>query len=180
MNRMKIITAGVALVAAACTTDAARNADTAAAIDTATGTGATIGASDTAMAPEPSAPAAGGMMDPNSASATDLAAIRGMTSDVAAKIVAGRPYATNTDVDKVLGTTFTEQQRDSIYARMWIPLDVNKASREEILLVPGVGTRMLREFLEYRPYASIEQFRREIGKYVDKDEVARLEKYVKI
>ncbi|MEP6551033.1 MAG: hypothetical protein ABJB95_07610 [Gemmatimonadales bacterium] len=33
---------------------------------------------------------------------------------------------------------------------------------------------------QYRPYTSIEQFRREIGKYVDKAEVARLEQYIVI
>ena len=37
---------------------------------------------------------------------------------------------------------------------------------------------MLHEFKEYRPYRAIEQFRREIGKYVDEQEVARLERYV--
>ena len=44
--------------------------------------------------------------------------------------------------------------------------------------VPNLGNRMLHEFKEYRPYKAIEQFRREIGKYVSKDEVARLERYV--
>lgn len=39
---------------------------------------------------------------------------------------------------------------------------------------------MLREFKEYRPYPQIEKFRREMGKYVDKTEVARLERYVSI
>jgi hypothetical protein len=39
---------------------------------------------------------------------------------------------------------------------------------------------MLREFKEYRPYRSIEQFRREIGKYVNENEVARFERYVTI
>jgi hypothetical protein len=39
-------------------------------------------------------------------------------------------------------------------------------------------TPMAHEFEEYRPYSSIEQFRREIGKYVDEAEVARLEQYV--
>jgi hypothetical protein len=38
--------------------------------------------------------------------------------------------------------------------------------------------RMLREFKEYRPYTSIEQFRREMGKYASDEEVARLERYV--
>ncbi len=39
-------------------------------------------------------------------------------------------------------------------------------------------SKMVHEFEEYRPYSSMEQFRREIGKYVDDDEVARLESYV--
>ncbi len=61
-----------------------------------------------------------------------------------------------------------------------VPININTATDAEILRVPGVGPRMLREFKEYRPYTSIEQFRREIGKYVDKAEVARLEKYIVI
>jgi hypothetical protein len=40
---------------------------------------------------------------------------------------------------------------------------------------------MAREFAEYRPYTGgLPQFRREIGKYVDAREVARLERYVTI
>jgi radical SAM superfamily enzyme with C-terminal helix-hairpin-helix motif len=37
---------------------------------------------------------------------------------------------------------------------------------------------MVREFLEYRPYTSILQFRKEIGKYVSADVVAGYEQYV--
>lgn len=57
-------------------------------------------------------------------------------------------------------------------------LNLNTASDEEFLTVPGVGNRMLREFKEYRPYTSILQFRREIGKYVEPAEVAAYEQYV--
>jgi DNA uptake protein ComE-like DNA-binding protein len=61
---------------------------------------------------------------------------------------------------------------------VFVPIKLNTATDEEILTIPGVGKRMLGEFKEYRPYESIEKFRREIGKYVDKKEVARLERYV--
>jgi radical SAM superfamily enzyme with C-terminal helix-hairpin-helix motif len=37
---------------------------------------------------------------------------------------------------------------------------------------------MVREFFEYRPYISIQQFRREIGKYVSAEQVAAYEQYV--
>jgi DNA uptake protein ComE-like DNA-binding protein len=58
-------------------------------------------------------------------------------------------------------------------------LNLNTVSADELLnTIPGFGNRMVREFQEYRPYVSIEQFRREIGKYVDDAQVAEYEKYV--
>ena len=61
---------------------------------------------------------------------------------------------------------------------VFVPLNLNTASAEDFMTIPGVGERMTHEFMEYRPYSTIEQFRREIGKYVDDDEVARLERYL--
>jgi DNA uptake protein ComE-like DNA-binding protein len=57
-------------------------------------------------------------------------------------------------------------------------LSLNDATGEQFAMIPGVGRRMVREFLEYRPYISIDQFRREMGKYVDADTVAAYEKYL--
>ena len=58
-------------------------------------------------------------------------------------------------------------------------LNLNTASGDEFLAaIPGFGSRMVREFQEYRPYISIQQFRQEIGKYVDDTQVAEYEKYV--
>jgi DNA uptake protein ComE-like DNA-binding protein len=57
-------------------------------------------------------------------------------------------------------------------------LNLNTATREQLLTVPNVGDRMVREFLEYRPYRSIQQFRREIGKYVSQEQVAAYEQHV--
>jgi len=59
-------------------------------------------------------------------------------------------------------------------------INLNTATDAQLMSIPGMGPRMLREFKEYRPYTSIEQFRREIGKYVDKAEVARFEQYITI
>lgn len=58
------------------------------------------------------------------------------------------------------------------------PINLNTASEADFKTVPGVGDRMAHEFDEYRPYASIEQFRREMGKYVDAEQVAAYEPYV--
>ena len=58
-------------------------------------------------------------------------------------------------------------------------LNLNTVTGDELLAtIPGFGSRMVREFQEYRPYISIQQFRKEIGKYVDDAQVAEYEKYV--
>ena len=57
---------------------------------------------------------------------------------------------------------------------VFVPINLNTASDDAILTIPGLGSRLLHEFKEYRPYRRIEQFRREIGKCVSDDEVARL------
>ena len=77
-------------------------------------------------------------------------------------------------------STTTSTAATDTSAAAIVPININTASDAEILRIPGMGPRMLREFKEYRPYTSIQQFRREIGKYVDKAEVARLEKYIVI
>ena len=57
-------------------------------------------------------------------------------------------------------------------------LNINTATSEAFQTIPDVGDKMVHEFEEYRPYVSIQQFRREIGKYVDESQVAAYEKYI--
>jgi DNA uptake protein ComE-like DNA-binding protein len=55
--------------------------------------------------------------------------------------------------------------------------NLNTATAEQIKSAPNTGDRMVREFMEYRPYTSIAQFRKQIGKYVDAAQIAEYEKY---
>jgi DNA uptake protein ComE-like DNA-binding protein len=58
-------------------------------------------------------------------------------------------------------------------------LNLNTATREEFMAkVPDLGDRMAHEFEEYRPYRSIQQFRREMAKYVASAKIAEYERYV--
>jgi DNA uptake protein ComE-like DNA-binding protein len=174
-------TASAALAAALMVTLAAcTGGDTDAGTDLATDTtpGAATGA---AQAREPATPAsAAGFLDPEAASREQLLSVPGMDSASADAVVAGRPYATMLAVDSALASHLSESERDTVYTRLWKPIDLNTATEQEILLIPGVGSRMRREFEEYRPYTSMEQFRREMGKYVDDAEVERLARYVEI
>ena len=148
------------------TTDAATQAQAAA-----TATGSTAAGSDV--------PGAGGMTDPNTATREQLAAA-GADSGTIAALMTGRPFADMVAVDRALAGRLSAERRKALYAKVWKATDLNTAKGEEILLIPGVGARMRHELEEYRPYTSMEQFRREIGKYVSKEEVARLEQYVTI
>jgi|ERR1700730_1111847 len=57
-------------------------------------------------------------------------------------------------------------------------LNLNTASENDLLTIPGMTKRMVHEFMEYRPYQSIQQFRREMSKYVSPAVIADYEKYV--
>ena len=48
-------------------------------------------------------------------------------------------------------------------------INLNTATEEDFKTVPGVGDKMAHEFDEYRPYTSVAEFRRQIGKYIDDD-----------
>ena len=118
------------------------------------------------------------ILNPNVADEDELAVVTHLDAGLVESIVDGRPLSGATELDALLGGSFSEDQRAEVYAELFIPINLNAASGDEIMLIPGMNNRMTHEFEEYRPYTSLEQFRQEIGKYVDETEVARLEQYV--
>jgi len=119
------------------------------------------------------------IVDANTVAAAELAKLPHMNAALAKEVLAKRPFKTIKDLDTALGT-LTKEQRTELYGKLFVPINLNTATDEEILLIPGVGNRMLREFKEYRPYESLAKFHREIAKYVNDTELARLEQYVSV
>ena len=119
-----------------------------------------------------------GLANPNLSSAEELAAVPGLSAAAVDAIIAGRPFLRMADLHAVVSGHVGEDGFDTVYGGLWLPIDLNDVTDEEILLIPGVGARMHHEFEEYRPYAALAVFEREMGKYVDDDEVARLAQYV--
>jgi DNA uptake protein ComE-like DNA-binding protein len=121
---------------------------------------------------------ASGILEPNTATKEQLQTLPGVDAALADAVIKGRPYADMLAVDKVVGARLTGEAKTELYRKLFMPINLNSATRPEILLVPGVGARMANEFEEYRPYDGLPRFRREIAKYVSAEEVARLEQYV--
>ena len=119
------------------------------------------------------------VQDANTLAEAQLAALPHMNAARAKALVAARPFLTATALDTFLGTQgLTPEQRKEVYGKLFVQLNLNAATKEEIMLIPGMGARMLREFNEYRPYKSLAVFQKEIAKYVNATELARLEEYV--
>ena len=119
-----------------------------------------------------------GLLDPNVALEKDLLALPHLHAELVKEILAQRPFLSITNFDTLLGKSLSKEQRTELYGKTFVHINLNTAPRAEIMLIPGVGNRLAHEFEEYRPFKALPQFRREIGKYVDEKEVARLERHV--
>jgi DNA uptake protein ComE-like DNA-binding protein len=104
-------------------------------------------------------------------SAATAAAAVAATTETATDTAAQATTAADTDS---AATTTSETTTAAVQK-----LNLNTVTGDQLLAtIPNFGSRMVREFGEYRPYVSIQQFRKEIGKYVDEAQVAEYEKYV--
>ena len=116
----------------------------------------------------------------NTASKEEILLIPGVGQRMLHEFEEYRPYAALAVFHREIDKYVDDAELARLEQYVFVPIDLNSASDADILTIPGLGSRMLREFKEYRPYDGIERFRREIGKYVSKEEVARLERYVTI
>ncbi|HEY4613755.1 MAG TPA: hypothetical protein VII11_12285 [Bacteroidota bacterium] len=118
------------------------------------------------------------IIDPNVATEKELLALPHINKFQGESLMVKRPFMSITDLNAWLSKSLKKEQLAELYGKMFIHINLNTATDEEILLIPGVGKRMLHEFKEYRPYKVLAQFHKEIDKYVDDTELARLEQYV--
>ena len=119
-----------------------------------------------------------GVVDANTISEADLTKQPGMTPAIAKALIAARPFDSITALNTfLLGQKLTQEQANELYRHIFVHINLNTATAAEIMLIPGAGKRMAHEFEEYRPWRNWAQFQKEIGKYVNQQEVARLAQY---
>ena len=120
------------------------------------------------------------LIDPNSASEEVLAAIPGLSDAAVTAILDARPFATPSAMDAAIGDTLDEEGRKMVYALVFVKVGLNSGAEADYKLIPSTMSprKLAHEFEEYRPYESMEQFSREMSKYVSDEEVAYLERFV--
>ena len=116
----------------------------------------------------------------NTGTSEEILLIPGAGKRMAHEFDEYRPWKTWAQFDKEIGKYVGPEETNRLKQYVFIPVNLNTASDDDILTIPGAGPRMVREFKEYRPWKSKQQFEKEIGKYVGATEVARLWRYVVI
>ena len=116
----------------------------------------------------------------NTGTRDEIMRIPGAGARMAREFAEYRPWKSWAQFDKEIGKYVGQQETDRLKQYVFIPVNLNTATDDDILSIPGAGTRMVREFKEYRPWKSQAQFDKEIGKYVGAKETTRLWRYVVI
>jgi DNA uptake protein ComE-like DNA-binding protein len=116
----------------------------------------------------------------NTATPEEVLLIPGAGKRMVREFAEYRPWKTWPQFDKEISKYVGQPETDRLKQYVFIPVNLNSATDDDILSIPGAGKRMVREFKEYRPWKTKEQFEKEIGKYVGAPEVARLWRYVVI
>ena len=124
-------------------------------------------------------------VDLNRGTDAELALIPGMTPARIDLIKAGRPWTSFEKLQAELGKTATPAEVARTEQYLFIPIELNTWTDPimDSFASINVGTpRWKREFAEYRPWTSMEQFDREISKYLRSrpQELKRLARYVYI
>ena len=116
----------------------------------------------------------------NTANESDFHMIPGVGKKMAHEFVEYRPYSSIEEFKREIRKYVDDSEVFRYLNYVFVPVELNTSRESDIKNLPGVGDKITHEFIEYRPYKNIKQFRREIGKYVDKKELKRLERFVYI
>ena len=114
----------------------------------------------------------------NTTNEKDFKMIPGVGDRMAHEFEEYRPYKSIEQFKREIGKYVDEIEVSRYLSYIFVPVELNTSSEDNIKDLPGVGNKMAHEFVEYRPYMNLNQFRREIGKYVDDKELIRLERFV--
>jgi DNA uptake protein ComE-like DNA-binding protein len=116
----------------------------------------------------------------NTTAEGDFKMIPGVGDKMAHEFEEYRPYTSIAQFRREIGKYVDDSEVKRYESYVFVPVELNSASEDDIKALPGLSDKMVHEFLEYRPYDNMDRFYKEIGKYVDEKELDRLARLVYI
>lgn len=120
-----------------------------------------------------------GLVEPNIAADSTLLKLPGMTPKVVTALKESRPLLSMITLDSILGAQgLTREQRTTLYGKLFVHDDLNRASDAELMLIPGMDARKLATLKAGRPWKDFNTFATTFGKATTPAEALRVEQYL--
>ena len=120
-----------------------------------------------------------GLLEPNVASDSAMLGVPGVTDAVVASIKAARPVLSAVSLDSLLASkSLSKAQREALYKRMFVHVDVNRGTDAEFMLIPGMDAKRLAAIKAGRPWKSFADFGTAMSKAMPAAEVPQTEQYL--
>lgn len=120
-----------------------------------------------------------GLVEPNVAADSTIAALPHLNTSIAEALRAARPILSVVTLDSILSTkSVTRGQRTALYAMLFVHVDINRGSDAEFMLIPGMDARRLGVIKAGRPWKDFEDFQTAMARASNAAEATRMEQYL--
>ena len=120
-----------------------------------------------------------GLVEPNVAADSTMLTLPHMNAALVQALKEARPILSIVALDSILAAkSLSKPQRNEVYAKVFVHIDLNRGADAEFLLIPGVDAKKVTALKSGRPWSSFDQFQTAITKATSAAEAARLEQYV--
>lgn len=120
-----------------------------------------------------------GLVEPNVAADSTMAALPHLNAAIAQTLKDARPILSVVAFDSILASKgLSKPQRTELYAKAFVHVDVNRGTDAEFMLIPGVDAKKLAAIKAGRPWKSFDQFEAAMSKATNATEATRIEQYV--
>lgn len=120
-----------------------------------------------------------GLVEPNVAADSTMLALPHVNAALVQALKEARPILGIVALDSILAAkSLSKTQRNELYAKVFVHIDLNRGADAEFLLIPGVDAKKVTALKSGRPWSSFEQFQTALTKATSAAEATRLEQYV--